>query len=246
MQKRPLPVNAPGLRISTDMTAALDRPRPERLSDIVSDRLKQMLLDGGLAAGSPLSVVDIARQLGVSRQPVMEAIKRLEADELVEIAPQVGCRVRRPSPSEVEDFFVMFAAMEAEINAFAALRHTAEEAAELNQKLADLLAALDRRSPAAPPVNHRLLNRRLHGALHAMARAPKVTRLSSALWDRSDFYVQTAFGVFRIDTRMRGVYHAIIGAVNARDAEAARAATRAHLLASGRIVAARLHAKSPA
>jgi DNA-binding GntR family transcriptional regulator len=229
-----------------NMIVPSERPRPERLSDIVSERLKQMLLDGGLEAGAPLSVVDIARQLGVSRQPVMEAIKRMEADDLVEIAPQVGCRVGRPDSSEVEDFFVMFAAMEAEVNAFAASRHTVEEAAELNQTLAELLAALDRHDQAALPVNHRLLNRRLHGALHAMARAPKVTRLSSALWDRSDFYIQTAFGGFRIDTRMRAVYRAIVGAVTARDAEGARAATRAHLLASGRIVAARLRAKPSA
>lgn len=225
---------------SVDIHAPTARPRADRLSDIVAERLKRMLLDGDLRAGAPLAVADIARQLGVSRQPVMEAIKRLEADELVEVVPQVGCRISRPEPSEVEDFFVMFAAMEAEINALAAARHTPEETARLSKTLADLLAALDSNNPGTSPADQRLLNRTLHGAIHAMAKAPRVTRLSSALWDRSDFYIMTAFGAFRIDARTRGVYRAIVAAVIARDAEAARAATRAHLLLSGHLIATRL------
>jgi len=74
-------------------------------------------------------------------------------------------------------------------------------------------------TPSRPP-NHRLLNRAFHGAIHDMARSPDVARLSSALWDRSDFYVRTAFGAFRISARVREGYARISKAILARDADA--------------------------
>ena len=217
-----------------------------RLSDRAAERLREMILDGPLSPGDPVVVADLGRQLGVSRQPVMEALKRIEADGAIEILPQIGCRIRIPDAGEVEDFFQMFAAMEGEISAFAAARHSPEQAASLAAMLANLFGALDRPDPPAHGGrSDRRLNRVFHGAIHDMACSPGIARLSSALWDRSDFYVKTAFGAFRISSRVRTSYRMIADAIVARDADLARAVTREHLIASGRAASARLRANSP-
>jgi DNA-binding GntR family transcriptional regulator len=222
------------------------RATSSRLSDVVAERLRDMILDGPFNPGDPIVVADLGRQLGVSRQPVMEALKRIEADGAIEILPQIGCRIRRPDAGEVEDFFQMFAAMEGEICAFAATRHSEDEAANFEVMLADLLRVLDRPAPRTSGTpSDRRLNRVFHGAIHRMARSPGIARLSSALWDRSDFYIKTAFGAFHISSRVRKAYGTIGDAILARDADLARAAAREHLITSGRAVSARIRANSP-
>jgi DNA-binding GntR family transcriptional regulator len=230
------------MKQSTELPAALgrglDHSRNPRMSDLVTDRLKEEILDGKLGAGDPIVVAKVAQQLKVSRQPVMEALKRMEADGIVEIVPQVGCRIARPVAGEVEDFFQMFAAMEAEVGAMAAARCTDDEGHALARLLSEVLGAIEGRRS----VNSRLLNRTFHGAIHEMAKTPEVARLSSALWDRSDFYIKTAFGAFNISPRVRDAYARIGKAIMAGDTEAARLALRQHLLASGKAAAKRLRA----
>src|SRR3954454_5305964 len=63
------------------------------LNHAVYDLLKERLLEGDYAAGTRLPTDDLRLQLGVSKQPVMEALRRLSADGMIEIVPQVGCLV---------------------------------------------------------------------------------------------------------------------------------------------------------
>ena len=72
---------------------------PEQVEDFTFH-----LLEGDLAAGDKLSVVDLTRTLDCSRVPVMEALKRLAGDGFVQIVPQVGCRVVTPRADDVRDF----------------------------------------------------------------------------------------------------------------------------------------------
>src|SRR5215470_3244264 len=89
------------------MTSAAwqDRPGPaadvrpvavssgRRLAPVVYDLLKERLLEGEFQAGERLSVEALKAEFGVSKQPVMEALRRLSSEGLVEIIPQVGCRI---------------------------------------------------------------------------------------------------------------------------------------------------------
>jgi DNA-binding GntR family transcriptional regulator len=58
-------------------------------------------------------VEDLANELGVSKQPVMEALRRLSAESFVVITPQVACRVIEYDFDEIFAFFQMMAAVEA-------------------------------------------------------------------------------------------------------------------------------------
>ncbi len=203
--------------------------------------LKERLLEGDLGQGDKLSVVDLTRQLGCSRVPVMEALKRLEGEGFVHIVPQVGCSVVTPSPADVEDFFSLFADVEARVARFAALRRSATDLEEFVRVCAHIDGALE--TAAGPGVNdptYRRLNLLFHGCIHRMARSPVTTTIAADLWDRSDFYIKLAFGSLYFPRRVRDAHARLRRALIAGDAAAAGAAIAGQLEEVGTAVAAAL------
>jgi DNA-binding GntR family transcriptional regulator len=196
------------------------------LSDRCEAYLRGLLLEGGLEPDQPMSVEAVAAALHVSRQPAMEAVKRLAADGFVIILPQSGCRIVRPDPGHVADFYRLFAASEALIAYLAAERRTQQEAVafdELSRAVA-AEAPADRRSPA-----YRSLNRRRYEAMHAMARSPIAAGIVAGMWDRSDFYIRAAFGSLYFPESVRRAHAAVTEAVVAGDGDAAAAETARYL-----------------
>ncbi len=213
------------------------------LAQLAYAHLMQQLLEGALAPGDRLSVVELAEHLGCSRVPVMEAMKRLDAEGFVEIVPQVGCRVARPDADEVRDFFELFAAVEGCVTRLAAARR---EDAELSEFKA-LCARLDRElktagGPEARDPRYRRLNLDFHSAIHRLARAPLACSVAAGMWDRSDFFIKVAFGSLYFSRRVRQAHLAIRRAIIEGNPDAAEAAIAGQLREVGEAVAARLAA----
>jgi len=61
-----------------------------RLNHVVYDQIKERLMEGRYAAGERLSAETLRVEFGVSKHPLMEALRRLSSDGLVEIVPQVS------------------------------------------------------------------------------------------------------------------------------------------------------------
>lgn len=74
-------------------------------ADQVHATLKEQIELGELAPGTPLSELSLVARTGASRTPVREALRRLAAEGLVDLAPRVGARVSRVSPQSVRDLF---------------------------------------------------------------------------------------------------------------------------------------------
>lgn len=213
------------------------RGRGAGLAEDAYDRVKTMLLEGDLLPGQRLSVVELGRTLDCSRVPIMEAMKRLESEALVDIVPQVGCRVVTPEPANVEDFFQLFAAIEGLVARLAAERRTEPDRLEFRRACAEIDRRLEHAGgPADRDPAYRQLNLLFHTHIHRMARAPEPSRIGSGLWDRSDFYIRVAFGSLYFSRRVRLAHGAIRRAILDGDACAAEAAVRAHLHAVGAAV----------
>lgn len=214
------------------------------LADRCEAYLKDLLLDGGLEPGQPISIAAVTRAMGVSRQPVMDAVRRLEIEGFIQVLPQIGCRVVAPRAEAVGDFFQFFARAEGLVCRLAAQRRNAEEAEAL-RALAD--SVLRESSAAGPPDSgdptYRHLNRRLHNAIHALARSPIASEISASMWDRSDFYSRAAFGTLYFSPAVRRAHVAIVAAIAAGDAATADAATVAHLSSVGERAVTRLKAR---
>jgi DNA-binding GntR family transcriptional regulator len=85
----------------------------ELLRDRAYVAIRDAIVEGRLAPGEQIRDQDLSQQLGLSRTPVREALSRLEADGLVETAPQSYTRVTQLDRREARDAFPVVAAMHA-------------------------------------------------------------------------------------------------------------------------------------
>lgn len=167
------------------------RRSTSRLNNAVYDQLKERLMEGVYPAGERLSAEGLRTEFGVSKQPVMESLRRLAADGLVEILPQVGSRVMTYTMRDVADFYVMFGGFEGTIAGMAAKRRTDEQLIELDLISARIDALRTESDPDARAHGYRTLNRRFHHAIHDMAHSQIAADSSRRLWDLSDFLINT-------------------------------------------------------
>jgi DNA-binding GntR family transcriptional regulator len=113
------------------------------LADSVYETLLEAMIGGQLAGGTELNEVALARQLGVSRTPVHEAVRRLSADGLIKVERNRRLRVAALSHDEVREVYAMRRLLESAAAERAAARIGDEELAALRRS-ADTLAANDR------------------------------------------------------------------------------------------------------
>lgn len=203
-------------------------------AEMAYEHLRQALLEGPLGPGDDLSVVALCETLSCSRVPVMEALKRLEAEGFVEIIPQVGCRVATPNLSDVEDFFTLFAAVESTVAGLAAARRSKEEVVDFKLLCDSIDTQLA--SAGGPRDNdpvYRHLNLQLHSAIHKMARSTVATKYAVPLWDKSDFYIKLAFGSLYFSDFVKRSQRSLRRAIISGDSDAAQNAVITQLHAVG-------------
>jgi DNA-binding GntR family transcriptional regulator len=82
------------------------------LVDSLAAQLHARVLSGDLAAGTRLRQEALAEEFGVSRTPIREALRKLQAGGLVELRPNRGAFVRGVSPREIRDAYEVRAALE--------------------------------------------------------------------------------------------------------------------------------------
>jgi len=205
----------------------------QRLGQVVLDELKERLLDGRYTAGARISIEEVKSEFGVSKQPVMDAMRRLEAIGIVQIVPQSGCRVASYTHREILDFFNLFGRFEGEVAAAAAARRTDDQLTQLDavwQRIEDLESEAD---PTKRSRAYRSLNRSFHLAIHEMAHSRVMAELSERMWDMSDFFISTVGGSDHLSSAVgdRNHDHDVIrDAIRSRSVEIARVAMQSHIV----------------
>ena len=84
-------------------------------SEIALEAIRSKIFSGDLRPGDNISIPNLAKELGISRQPLNEALKQLASMKIVEIIPQVGSIVTTPKKDDVVNFLYIFSAIEAAI-----------------------------------------------------------------------------------------------------------------------------------
>ncbi|GAC1420981.1 MAG: GntR family transcriptional regulator [Candidatus Velthaea sp.] len=205
------------------------------MAEYAYEYTKGLLFEGALQPGQRVRVEDVVTRLNTSRQPVMDAFKRLASEGFLEIIPQVGCRVVTPTRDEIADFFLILAGVEGTAADIAARRRTDDDLAAMHAIVRDLGAL--RNAPETPDRCRafRDLKRAFHEAVHAMAHSQSISNIAASLWDRSDFYVSTLMDCSAsMAARIAGAHDehvAILDAIEQRDPQAARLAMERHIAA---------------
>jgi len=91
------------------MTAQLDR---HALVDHIAATLQTRVLGGEIPGGTRLRQESLAAEFGVSRTPVREALRKLQADGIVELTPHRGAVVRGPTAREIREAYEVRAELE--------------------------------------------------------------------------------------------------------------------------------------
>lgn len=169
-------MNSPRSSSSPAGLQALGTALGETLPDRLRRQVAQWIFDGELQPGHRLDERGLAERLAVSRTPVREALRQLQAAGLVDISPNRGAVVAVVAPQRLVELFEVVAEFEAVCARLASLRMTPIEKGQLQELLAEEQAA----AQAADLEGFAAANRKLHTAWVAGAHNQALVEAVSA------------------------------------------------------------------
>jgi DNA-binding GntR family transcriptional regulator len=198
------------------------------LVDVIATQIEQAIFSGTLEPGAKISELGLARQLGVSRGPLREALRRLEGRKLIERKTNFGARVAKLSVDDLEDLLVVREALEGMAARLAAASMTDEDVARLEQ----LIAQHGEQESVRTGTGYlqELPDFDFHFFIIRAARNERLENLlCGELYDLLRAY---RYKSSTLDGRARNAFEEhkeIVSALVARDPDAAEAAMRHHL-----------------
>jgi len=196
----------------------------------IAELLEEAIIGGELLPGQRLRGDDLAATYGVSRIPVREAMRTLEAGGWIEIRPRYGAYVRNHSGVELTELFEVRAVGEAYAARCAATRRTEAELDQLRQIVRDT-----KRAARGGDVGSLTpLSASFFEVLHAAAHNSVLDVTLATLAKRARFYYATVAGQLGGD--WAAVHEKIVEAVADRDPDRAGTLVREHIEHTGHAV----------
>ncbi len=226
--------------------------RTTTLVDEVAFSIEKAILKGELAPGSELNQEELCTRLGVSRTPVREALRRLDAQGLVVLRANRSAMVRRREREEVVDLYRVRAELEGYACELACdrpvdplLSEIEEAQVDLETAAADLPAILAADDPAREARLHERLrdaNDRFHQAILRSSGSAVLTALVVQLWNGfpKDYVWRTLVREEDEFALHREQHRTILAALRSRDSAAAREAMAEHVCLSGELLVSHL------
>src|SRR6266487_2495594 len=198
--------------------AGLIRPveRPVPLRQSVYEALVELVVEGRLRPGQHLVETELARQLGVSRQPVREALHRLEAEGWVDLRPNQGAFVHVPTDEEVGQL------LEVETARLAAVAATSGDLARLRVICHEGEVAVE----AGDTGRFVAVNTEFHAELARLAGNAVLAELAAIVGRRVRWYYRQVAPVRGHESCAE--HRDMVEAIEAGDAERASSIARKH------------------
>lgn len=191
--------------------------------EVAYHRLLQAIKSGDFSPGDRLRETDVAERLSLSRTPVREALRKLEADGIVEHRARIGAVIRTLNRAEIVQLYEMRAVLERTAGEMAAKHANPTEIDELDELNTELEHAFDNPALAAA------INQDFHHSIYLSTRNRFLLESARALNNALMLLGPTTLAdEARIQT-VRKQHQTIIDAIRAGDEEAAGAAAEAHL-----------------
>lgn len=208
-------------------------------STVVADSLRQRILWGDAPGGTRLRQDAIAGHFGVSQTVVREAFRTLAAEGLLAIEPGRGVSVAPLDPEEAWETTRLRALLEVQALEWSIPAMTPDDLTRAEK----LLAELDQ----APSIDETIaLNAAFHDALYAPARRPRTLAMIATLRLGFERYLRFTWAETPHLTRSQEEHRELVTQCRARDTAGACDLLKAHILATGDMLMARLRAGAPA
>lgn len=189
-------------------------------------KLKNAIRKRYIKQGSQLVEVALAQQLGVSRTPVRSAIKRLEAEGLVNSIPNRGAFVITPTSREIEETYMVRTELECMAARLTAMHITTSQIVELNQLIRDEERIFDRTNLDGYDV----INANLHLKVAEFSGNTVLFHYVKELLDRTRIYLILFDPFLKLEySPTVDAHQAIVDALAEHSAPKAEAAIREHL-----------------
>lgn len=195
------------------------------LRDMVFDVLMSAIMQGQLSPGERLLEVQLADEMGVSRTPVREAIRRLELEGFVVMVPRKGAYVAGLSINDVEEVYEIRTVLETLAVRLAAQRMQPADYAQLDE-LAEKMCATWQEGNVDNWVS---LDASFHELLYKFSRNERLVSMMSNIMEQLSRYRIISLANVEVRHNSLSEHQDLIEALKRHDSEAAAAAVEKHI-----------------
>ncbi len=197
------------------------------LAQRTADGIRKLILSGAFSSGQILRQEDLAKQLGVSRIPVREALRQLDAEGFIHLHPHRGATVSVLSPDEALEIYEIRASLETLALKLAIPNLSADD-------LAQAEAALDEIDSGPADLGQwALINWRFHSVLYEPCHKPRLLELIKALHDNVSRYLRTSLTIDAHTKPSQKQHRDLLAACKKRDVQLATQLLERHLATTG-------------
>ncbi len=201
----------------------LDNYKP--LRELVFENIREAIINGHLKPGERLMEIQLAEELGVSRTPVREAIRKLELEGFVVMIPRKGAYVTDITIKDIVDVFELRWALEALAAELAAERATEEEIEQMERHLLELAKVIEEQDVKKIVE----IDTRFHETIYTASRNKRLGQILSLLGELIQRYrTLTLSKSERIKVTMEE-HRAIVEALAAREPQRAGRLAQEHI-----------------
>jgi DNA-binding GntR family transcriptional regulator len=210
-----------------DLETASDSAIPRQsLTSAVADKLRDQIIRGEIPEGTQLRQDAIATQYQVSRIPVREALRQLDAEGLISIVPNRGAVVPALSPDDVEELFSIRALLEPEVLKLSIPHLTEEDFSEADAVLQKYVNELQRDDHVSAWGR---LNWQFHSILYSRANQPRFMAVIRNVNNSGERYTRLQLYLTHGIKRANEEHHQILELCRNRDVTAACNLLRQHI-----------------
>ena len=192
------------------------------LREMVYEELKMQILTGTIIPGTRMMEVELAEEMGVSRTPIREAIRKLELEGLVTMIPRRGAEVAQITEKSLKDVLEVRRALDVLSVELACERITKEEMEELYRACQEFEKAAREKEPSVIAQADVRLHDIIVDATRNQRLKQLVNNLSEQMYRYRFVYIQEANQYENLIEEHREVYESIVERNKERAARAAR------------------------
>ncbi|MBZ5650020.1 MAG: GntR family transcriptional regulator [Acidobacteriia bacterium] len=214
-----------------DVKKVTDTAIPRQsLTSAVADRLRDQIIRGDIPEGSRLRQNTIAAQYRVSRIPVREALRQLDAEGLITIVPNRGALVPELLPDDIEELFSIRALLEPAVLRVSIPRLTDAVLSKAEAVLGKFESELRKEEHIG---NWGRLNWQFHSLLYSGANRPHFLSIIRNVNHNGERYTRLQLFLTHGMKRANDEHHRILEFCRKREVDAACDLLREHILYAG-------------